>query len=408
MDFMKNLSKNRPLLLKSSNMFLLFKYFHAIALVVSICFFLFIASFLQAQPRKERFFKEVYRSSPIKNNVKDSIALSTQKAFHGIYEEYQTKVVFISTEKNIEVRQHPYFQNDPFFRRFFDEPESQQRGSQKQYRKQEGLGTGFIISSDGYICTNYHVVEEVDVVRVKVGDKVYNAKVIGTDKRTDIALLKINGTRGLEPAYFANSDNVKVGDWAIAIGNPFGLDRTFTVGVVSAIAREDLEGNAYIQTDASINSGNSGGPLLNINGEVIGMNRMIYSQTGGNLGIGFAIPINTVYRVIESLKKHGKIKRGYIGVSIAVLTPEFAQILGLKGKATGVIVAEVFPGGPADKAGMLAKDIILEVDGEKVSSAQDLLNIISETAIGKTIKLKLWRDAKVQYSFVTIRENGVK
>ena len=364
--------------------------------------------FLQANRDPINFFKEVYRSSPLKNKFKNTTTYKTQEAFHSIYKGYENKVVFISTEKNVEITTHPYFMEDPLFRYFFEHNEGPANNSPKRYKKQSGLGTGFIISSDGYICTNHHVVAQVDLVTVKVGDKTYKAKVLGTDERTDIALLKINGARGLEPAYFADSDDVKVGDWAIAIGNPFGLDRTFTVGVVSAIAREDLDkaGNAYIQTDASINTGNSGGPLLNINGEVIGVNRMIYSKTGGSLGIGFAIPINTAYKILENLKKDGKIKRGYIGISVAVLTPEFSQTLGLKKKTRGIVVAAVIPKSPASASGLQIQDVILELNGKTLDNPRDLINKISKLPIGKTIRLKLWRNGKVEYAFVTIREQG--
>jgi serine protease Do len=242
------------------------------------------------------FLKEVYAESPIKEKNKNRTVYELQDTFREIYELYKDSVVFISTEKTVRI-ENPFY-NDPFLRRFFDIP------NLPDTQKQRGLGTGFIISSDGYICTNHHVVAGMDVVKVKINGKEYNAKIVGSDKFVDIALLKIDGVRDLKPVYFGDSDKVRIGDWAIAIGNPFGLDRTFTVGVISAVARKDVDqmGNSHLQTDASINPGNSGGPLINIDGEVIGVNRMIYSQTGGNLGIGFAIPINTAKYVLEELK----------------------------------------------------------------------------------------------------------
>ncbi|MCA9165941.1 MAG: trypsin-like peptidase domain-containing protein, partial [Planctomycetales bacterium] len=193
-----------------------------------------------------------------------------------------------------------------------------------------------------------------------IGEKQYEAKVIGSDEVTDIALLKVDAINGLKPVTLGDSDRVRVGDWAIAIGNPFGLDRTFTVGVISATARESVDesGNTHIQTDASINPGNSGGPLINIKGEVVGVNRMIYSQTGGNLGIGFAIPINTAKAVLESLRKNGKVERGYLGIHFAPMNPMLAEHLGLQKKG-GVIVQAVMDQSPAAKAGIKPRDILL-------------------------------------------------
>ncbi len=281
------------------------------------------------------------KDSPLKNKSNTSKALEIQDTFREIYELYKERVVFISTEQTVKIQQNP-FMNDPFFREFFGAPGQKQM---PKTQKRQGLGTGFIISSDGYICTNHHVIQGVDKVTVKIENKTYDAVVIGSDEATDIALIKIKSNTALKPAFLGNSDLVKVGDWAIAIGNPFGFDKTFTVGVVSATGRHDVDlmgsSLSLIQTDASINPGNSGGPLININGEVIGINRMIYSQSGGSIGIGFAIPINTAKSILEQLKLHKKVKRGYIGVQIVPLTEEYAQELGLKdnkGALVGAIV----------------------------------------------------------------------
>jgi len=341
--------------------------------------------------------EEAYAESPLKGKNNGTPVYELQKAFHEIYELYKDSVVYISTEKTVKIQQHPFF-NDPFFNPFFE----QQKG-RPQTQKQTGLGTGFIISNDGYICTNHHVIANMDKVKVKVGEKEFNAKIIGSDERTDIALIKIEDSNGFKPVYLGDSDQVQVGNWAIAIGNPFGLDKTFTVGVVSAAVRHDEIGNAHIQTDASINPGNSGGPLINLDGEVIGVNRMIYSKSGGSMGIGFAIPVNTAKNILEQLKKYKKIKRGYIGVQIAPLTEDFAKELGLKDNK-GALIGSVLPDTPADEAGLKEKDVILKVDNKEIENYQDLLNAIGQTAVGKTLKLEVWRENKKINLWVTVKE----
>ncbi len=339
--------------------------------------------------------------SPLRADSSVSDAVKAQEAFKKVYELNKNSVVFISTEQTVKMQQNPFL-NDPFFRDFFG-PEMKQPKTQKR----TGLGTGFIISDDGYICTNYHVVAGVEKVKVKVDKTSYDATVIGYDERTDLALIKINARDKLTPVYFGNSDTVNVGDWAIAIGNPFGLDRTFTVGIISAVARRDLDlmggSQTQIQTDASINPGNSGGPLLNIFGEVIGVNRMIYSQTGGNIGIGFAIPINTAKNVLEQLKKHKKIKRGFIGVQIVPLTEEYAAELGMKDNS-GALVGQVTDGGPADKGGVTQGDVILSVNGNAIKNFSDLINEVENTPIGKTLKIEVWRNKTKVALFITVGE----
>ncbi|HQQ50181.1 MAG TPA: PDZ domain-containing protein, partial [Spirochaetota bacterium] len=202
-------------------------------------------------------------------------------------------------------------------------------------------------------------------------------------------------------------DQVKVGDWAIAIGNPFGLDRTFTVGVISATSRKDVDmmggSQSHIQTDAAINPGNSGGPLVNINGEVIGINRMIYSQSGGYMGIGFAIPINTAKAILEQLKKYKKVKTGYIGVQIVPLTEEYANELGLK-NTEGALVGGIMENSPAEKAGIQPGDVIISVDDKNIKSYEDLIEIVNKTPIGKTLKVGVWRNKQKIYLFVTVKE----
>ncbi|MBN2159866.1 MAG: trypsin-like peptidase domain-containing protein [Spirochaetes bacterium] len=340
--------------------------------------------------------------SPLRNGDKVADAVKVQETFRTIYEINSHKVVYISTEQTVKLQQNPFF-NDPFFRQFFGNPGQGRPRTQKR----TGLGTGFVLSEDGYICTNHHVVAGVDKVKVKVDTITYDAVVVGSDERTDLALLKIKPKEKLEPVFLGDSNTVQVGDWAIAIGNPFGLDRTFTVGVVSAVGRRDLDlmggSQTHIQTDASINPGNSGGPLLNVYGEVIGINRMIYSQTGGNIGIGFAIPINTAKAVLDQLKQHKKIKRGYIGVQIVPLTEEYAKELGLKSN-DGALVGQVVDGSPAEKGGVQVGDVILRVNDIKLKDFGDLVEQVEKTVIGKTIKIVVWRNKSKVSLFITIGE----
>jgi serine protease Do len=343
------------------------------------------------------------KQSPLSNSDKVAKAWDVQKSFRSIFDIYKDRVVSIYTKKTVRSRMHPFFR-DPFFREWFGTP---RRGMQPRTRKRTGLGSGFIISEDGYICTNHHVVNGVDSVTVKVGEKSYKAEIIGSDKATDLALLKIKGKVKLKAAYLGDSDKVRVGDWAIAIGNPFGLNNTFTVGVVSAVGRKDLAMagriHSHIQTDASINPGNSGGPLINIKGEVVGINRMIYSKSGGNMGIGFAIPINKAKHVLQQLKKFGKIKRGFIGVQIVNLTAEYAKERGLK-NPHGALIGAVVPGGPAAKAGAREGDIILRVGKTKIKKFNDLIEAVEKTPIGKTVKIRVLRGTRTISLFITVGE----
>ena len=349
------------------------------------------------------FLDETERSSPLKGEQRRSV-MELQKTYHSIYEQYRDSVVYISTTKTVKVRQNPLL-NDPFFREFFGIPE----GEMPQERKRQGLGTGFILSSDGYIVTNHHVIADMDSVRVMIGEKEFDARVIGSDRLTDIALIKVEGEKKFRPVHFGDSDSVTIGDIVVAIGNPFGLDRTYTSGIVSAIARKEIDhvGVPHIQTDASINPGNSGGPLINIHGEVIGVNRMIYSRTGGNLGIGFAIPINTVKDTLIQLKEHGKVRRGYIGVYIAPLTEEAAGKLGLS-EPKGALIGRVQDGGPAQRAGIRQGDVILAIDGKKIEDYRDLLQTVSRKKIGSTSKFTVWRDGRTINLRVRITERPTK
>lgn len=367
-------------------------------------FLVFIASFFlypySCSQKDAPVFGESSQS-PVKSSAEAAKASEIQKAFRDIYDIYKDRVVFIATEQTVKIPQHPFF-NDPFFREFFGTP---QQGPRTQRRT--GLGTGFVLSEDGYICTNHHVVSGVDKITVKINAREYPAKIIGSDEKTDIALLKISPAEKLKPVYLGNSDEVRVGDWAIAIGNPFGLDKTFTVGVISATGRRDVDmmgGSQYhIQTDASINPGNSGGPLININGEVIGINRMIYSNSGGSLGIGFAIPMNTARSILEQLKTHKKIKRGYIGVQIVPLTEEYAGQLGLK-TTEGALIGGLEENGPAARAGVRVGDVIVKINDTAIKDYNTLVDIVGKAPIAKTLKATIWREGKEINLFITVGE----
>ena len=260
-------------------------------------------------------------------------------------------------------------------------------------RKQQGVGSGFIMSKEGYILTNNHVVEGADQIKVKLaGGKEFEGKVVGRDPKTDLALVKIEGNADLQALKLGNSDDLKVGNWVVAVGSPFGLEQTVTAGIVSAKGRVIGSGpyDNFIQTDASINPGNSGGPLINLQGEVVGINTAIIAS---GQGIGFAIPINMAKEVAPQLQKRGHVTRGLLGVAIQDVTPELAKSLGLK-ESKGALVSQVVPGGPADKAEIEQGDVIVSFDGRSVDDSKDLPRIVASTTVGKTVTVKLLRDGK--------------
>lgn len=288
------------------------------------------------------------------------------------------------------------FFGDDFMNRFFG------NAPRREY-KQNSLGSGFLIDRDGFILTNNHVVEKATSIKVKLADdKEYDARVIGKDAKTDIALIKIDAKHTLPSATFGDSDKLFVGDWVVAIGNPFGLEHTVTAGIVSAKGRVIGAGpyDDFIQTDASINPGNSGGPLLNLKGEVIGINTAIVS---GGQGIGFAIPINVVQDLLPQLKSKGKISRGWLGVVIQKITPEIAKNFNLK-DAEGALVSDVSENGPAEKAGIKRGDVVVSFSGKKVKDSEMLPKLVAMTEIGKRVKVGLIRDGKPIELDVTIGE----
>ena len=326
------------------------------------------------------------------------------ESFAPLAKEASPSVVNISTVKVVKGGGEfllPFGQNDPFrdfFNRFF-------KGQIPKEFRQRSLGSGFIIDKDGFILTNNHVVEKSDDIKVKLADgQEFEAKIIGRDPKTDLALIKIDANTPLTPVPLGDSDKLQVGDWVIAIGNPFGLGNTVTAGIVSAKYRQIGVGSYddFIQTDASINPGNSGGPLLNTAGEVVGINSAIFSQTGGSVGIGFAIPINMVKDLLPQLKK-GKVVRGWLGVMIQKITPELKDKLHLKDEK-GALVADVTEGGPAEKAGIKRGDVIVSFDGKEVNEMRDLPYMVASTPVGKTVTVEVVRNGQMKSLQVKIGE----
>ncbi|OCC15891.1 HtrA protease/chaperone protein [Dissulfuribacter thermophilus] len=338
----------------------------------------------------------------------------TAKAFAKVVQKARPAVVFIKVEKTIESRgtQGPFnfmepfdFFNDPFFERFFGP--RYHRPQPKRKFKQRGQGSGFIVDKRGYILTNNHVVGDADLIEVKLFDgREFKAKVVGTDPQSDVAVIKIDADDDLPVLPLGDSDKVKVGEWVIAVGNPFGLSETVTVGVVSAKGRNRIGINDYedfIQTDAAINPGNSGGPLINIRGEAIGMNTAIFSRSGGYMGIGFAIPINMAKAVMKQLIEKGKVVRGWLGVVIQEVDEDLAKSFGLE-KPEGVLVAEVSEDSPAKRGGLKQGDIILQLNGQKVKDAGELRNKIALTPPGTRVRLLVLRDGEKKLLVVKIGE----
>jgi len=322
------------------------------------------------------------------------------KAFASIAEQASPAVVGIKAERMVASEQYPFFsepfnpfENDPFNFFFRRQPRGQ---SPRQKQRQTAQGSGFIIESDGYILTNNHLVREADKVTVKLSDqREFEAEVRGTDPETDLAVLKIDA-ENLPMVELADSDKLEVGEWVIAIGNPFGLSHTVTAGIVSAKGR-NIGLTAYedfIQTDAAINPGNSGGPLLNLDGKVIGMNTAIISRTGGNMGIGLAIPINMAKNVYHQLVDSGKVIRGYLGVVPQKLTPELAKSLGLEEDTKGVVLTQVEEDSPADKAGLKHKDIIVRFNGKEVQDADSFRNNVAMFTPGTEVPVTIIRNGK--------------
>ncbi len=331
--------------------------------------------------------------------------------FVAIADKVGPAVVMIMTERVDKVRGFGFedqMPSDDFWERFFGRPQERPR---EQEQRSQAQGTGFFLSEDGYLLTNYHIVENaIDIVVTALNGEEYKAKVVGTDPRTDLALLKVEA-KGLPFAVLGDSGLLKVGEWVLAIGNPYGLEHSVTSGIVSAKGRQlGLGGNVpeyqdFIQTDAAINRGNSGGPLVNMRGEVVGITSNIFSPSGGSIGLGFAIPSNMARKVVTQLKEKGRVIRGRIGVSIKAtpLTEDDKDAFKLKDK-NGALINQVEKGSPAEKAGLEQYDVVVEVNGEKVKDSNDLKLKISNIEPGKQIEVKAIRDGKEQIFKVTVEE----
>jgi Do/DeqQ family serine protease len=313
-------------------------------------------------------------------------------------EQVTPAVVNIATEGHVELRTNPLF-NDPFFRRFFNVPERPLR------RKTQSLGSGVIVDATrGVILTNHHVIANADAITVNLRDgRDFAAELVGSDPDTDVAVIRIPPER-LTAVKLADSDALRVGDFVVAIGNPFGLGQTVTSGIISALARSGLGITGYedlIQTDASINPGNSGGALVNLRGELVGINTAIYSQSGGNIGIGFAIPANMAHDVMEQLVSFGEVRRGFLGTQFQDLNAELAEAFDLP-VSEGAVLASVAPGSPAARAGLRPGDVIVEFNGRKVASAADLRNQIGLARVGAKVAVAFVREGRRQQATVEI------
>jgi Do/DeqQ family serine protease len=302
--------------------------------------------------------------------------------------EVMPAVVNISTEGTVRLRQNPLFQ-DPFFRRFFDIPDMPME------RRTQSLGSGVIVDAErGLMLTNHHVIANADQITVTLHDgRKMSAEIVGSDPETDVAVIRVEAD-GLQAIKFSDSDKLRVGDFVVAIGNPFGLGQTVTSGIVSALERSGLQILGYedfIQTDASINPGNSGGALVNLHGELVGINTAIFSQDGGNIGIGFAIPINLAMQVTEQIVDHGEVQRGFIGVQIQDLTPALAEAFGIE-QTEGALIVEVMPDSPAAEAGLQAGDVVTMANNYRVANSAALRNRIGLLRVGETVKLEIMRN----------------
>ena len=323
-----------------------------------------------------------------------------------VAEAVKPSVVNIATTKNMSAKDHPFgdYLDDPFFRKYFGD-RFHPFGGKKNF-KAPALGSGVIVTEDGYILTNNHVVQDVDTIKVTLYDKrEFDGRIIGTDPRSDLAIVKVDA-EGLPAIKMGVSDGLKVGELVIAIGNPFGLGNTITMGIISAVGRSNVgiaDYEDFIQTDAAINPGNSGGALVNIRGELIGVNTAIFSTSGGYMGIGFAIPSDMANSIMQSIIKHGKVIRGWLGVTIQNVTPELATHFNIS-ERLGALVTEVMEDSPAEKAGLKRGDVIIEYDGKVSESPTNLRNMVAATLPGEKIRLKVVRDGKEETIMITIGE----
>ncbi|MDF1577649.1 MAG: DegQ family serine endoprotease [Desulfobulbales bacterium] len=313
---------------------------------------------------------------------------------------YSTKIV--KTSPHLGVPQFDNQEIPDLLKKFFDFPMPEELPEQE--RKAQSLGSGVIISADGYIVTNNHVVDGAEEIKVRLTNhQEYDAKIIGRDPKTDVALIKVEPENGLTAVNFGDSDKIRVGEWVVAIGNPYGFENTVTTGIVSGKGRSFGSGpyENFIQTDASINMGNSGGPLFDLNGDLVGINSVIFSRSGGNIGLGFAIPVNMVKNVVDQLKEHGAVTRGWLGVMIQHVTADLAEKFGLE-RPVGALVGEVMKDSPAEKAGIRQGDVIVEFMGRKIEKMATLPSMVAMTPVGTKADLTVVRNGKKKQIEVTI------
>jgi serine protease Do len=347
-----------------------------------------------------------------------SIAKGAPESFADLSEKLLPAVVNVYTTQNIKVDNNRSNRNSPFppgspfedFFKRFQPPEDQNNddnsNSRPRVQKRQSLGSGFIIDASGIIVTNYHVIKDADEVSIKLHDGTeIDAKIIGQDDKLDLAILQVETKIKLTAVKFGDDSKTRVGDWVLAVGNPYGLGASVTAGILSARNRDIQSGpyDDYLQTDASINRGNSGGPMFNMDGEVIGINTAIYSPTGGNIGIGFAIPSNQAVKVIDQLREYGRAKRGRIGVRISTVSEDIAESLGMA-EATGAMVELVEENSPSSKAGVQFGDIIIEFDGQAIKTQRELPTVVANTPIGKTVKMVVLRKGEKVNLSITVEE----
>jgi len=348
---------------------------------------------------------DAYASSSNISSSSVNLLEKTGNAMAEIAEAVSPSVVNISTEKTEKITREqlsPFF-NDPFFRQFFGD---QFRQQSPRERKSASLGSGVIVSSDGYIITNNHVIKNADKIKVRLSDKrEFIGKLVGADPKTDLSVIKIEA-EDLSSTEIGNSDELKVGELVLAIGNPYGLNKTITMGIVSAVGRANVgiaDYEDFIQTDAAINPGNSGGALVNVRGELVGINTAIFSTSGGYQGIGFAIPSNMVKVVMDSLITEGKVTRGWFGVSVQSITPDLAKQFKLD-ENQGILISNVIENSPAERAGLMRGDVIIEFNGKKVDEPFTLRNTVAGIKPGEEVSIKIIRDEEIRTINIVIGE----
>jgi Do/DeqQ family serine protease len=358
---------------------------------------------------RDRLGRGVAAPAPVSPQAATGMALAEalQLGFVNVAQHVRPAVVHLGTIQRAKSRRGPSLpqgNDDPFFRDFFNQFFGSEGPDSRSEFRRPGLGSGVIIDKRGLVLTNFHVVKGADEILIRLSDKrEYRGQILGTDPKTDLAVVKFQPDHELTVASMGNSDALRVGEWAIAIGNPFGLDQTVTVGVISATGRSDVGIATYenfIQTDASINPGNSGGPLVNLKGEVIGVNTAIVAA---GQGIGFAIPINMVKRVVDQLVDKGKVVRGWLGVALQPLSPDLAQSLGLAG-TNGAVVGSTITGSPAAQAGLQQGDVIVAYDSTPVDDYRHVQRLVAETRVGKSVTLQIVRKKQKMDVAVTIAE----